>query len=365
MRSDPDNPRSPVPVLALFLVAASCTRASAPLPPGLLVRGRAADASTLLGTLAGWSGTPLANAAGAARATLGRCPDRFSLRQEGNAPASLDCADDPALSALPEGHALAFALPEAGPGRLVGWVDLGSSTVAEGTLDDPDTSGAWGLVLPSEDGPGPLRLSDEGELFHARDRASRLSGLSDLVASGGQGDSMFGLRSDLFAGAILDGTWEFAIYLPAEDGKLPRAALSVGVRDEEVARRAFHAWLEKVQRTWNIKLTTGIPGLEGCFQDYNTLPDLAPCAAIADHAITVGWNRASLDHALAHPAGTPVEGALARLEMARLPEADRLLSLAFAPDEAPPRIPYPWSRVQLQARQVEDSLRVRLELSAP
>lgn len=348
------------------LLSVACARGPEPLPPGLLLQGEVGAARAVLDALQGFEGTPIASAAAAHEARLSACNQIFSWKQPTDQPqadALLRCQPDPALDALPQGHPLAFALPERGPGRLVGWVELTPTLAVAATLDRPVEAGAWGLLLPGEDSPGPLTLSDQDELVHVRARAARVAALSDLVQQGGQGDAMFGLKSGLFAGAVLDGTWEFAAWLPAAGEQLPRAALSVGVRDEGLARAALRGWLEQLERTWNISLTTGIPDLEGCFRALNTLPGLAPCGAIRDNALVVGWNEESLRHALLRPAiPTPVESALARVAMARFPEADRQISLAFAPDEPPPQLRYPWSALELRARRDADALHLRVEL---
>lgn len=347
------------PLTACLLVA--CGGGPEPLPPGLLLAGEVGAARAVLAEIERWQGTAAASAARAAGASISGCQGRFStIRSEGGE-TSTTCEDRPELASLPRGHALAFALPEGGPGRLVGWIEPGPSLKAEAELQNPTEAGAWGLLLPAEEGPGPLRLSGEGELLHLRSRAARVGGLSELVESGGQGDSMFGLKSDLFAGAILDGTFELAIYLPQREMDLPLAALRVGVRDEGVAKAAFDAWIRQIERTWSIALNREVPGLYGCFREMNMLPELAPCAVIADGAVTVGWNQASLEHALSGAAGTPVDGGLLRVQMAAFPEADRLISLAFAPAEPPPQVPYPWAGLELRARREADALKLSLE----
>lgn len=340
----------------------ACEPAQPTLPEGLLIQGEAEAARAVLAQLQGLEGTPAAATAATLTASLQGCEATFSLiRPPGAESSAPRCAADPALAGLPQGHPLAFALPAAAPGRLVGHVEPGPTLKIEATLRDPVEAGAWGLLLPSAQSPGPLVLNDERELVHLRARAARVSALSELVEQGGQGDAMFGLKSALFAGAVLDGTWEFAAWLPPEGEQLPLAALAVGVRDEGLALSALEGWVEQLESTWNIALSRDAADLVGCFRALNTLPGLAPCGAIRDGALLVGWNEQSLRHALARPAGTPVESALGRVALERFPEADRLLSLAFAPEEPPPTARYPWRSLTLSATRGEDALDLHLE----
>ena len=88
--------------------------------------------------------------------------------------------------------------------------------------------GAHALLLPGDESPGPDVLSGSQRLFHARARPEGGLDFASLVPEGSQADRMFLLKSELFAGAVLDGTWEAAIYLPEDGEPTPRAALALG-----------------------------------------------------------------------------------------------------------------------------------------
>lgn len=341
------------------LLLAGCHPREPELPAGALLAGDSAAAGRLLQQLSGWEGTRVAGWASSRAEQIGGCAEQFTWISDGNE--RLDCEPLSALSRWSAGHPLVFALPAGPPGRLVGWIDPGATTTLGADLLNPEEVGIWGLLLPDERSPGPFVLSDERALVHGRIRAARVAALASLVESGGQGDAMFGLKSELFTNSVLDGTWEFAIYVPSGDALLPEVALAVGVRSEELARAALDGYIGQVEETWSTAFTRGIPGLEGCFENVNMLPELAPCGAIADSTLVVGWNRHSLEHARSAAAGTPVEGGLVQVDMGLFPEADRLLSLAFAPNEPAPVVPYPWSKLTLRLNRDDAGLHLALE----
>lgn len=357
----PVSPPRPAGRAAVLALLCACAPEEPELPPGLLVSGEVGAARGVLETLKSWEGVRIAGWASRAEAEIVRCEQRFSLIHN-EAGATVACRDLPDLAGLPQGHLLAFALPEAGPGRLVGWVEPGATLRAEAVLRDPASAGAWDLLLPHADPPGPWRLSGEQALVRLRGRSTRPGAISELASAGGQADTMFGLKSDLFAGAILDGTWEFAIYLPEEGMKLPRVALAVGVRSESLARSALDQYTRQIEQTWNTRLTRALPGLEGCFLEMNMLPDLAPCAFIANGILGVGWNQRSLEHARSGGGDEPLDGAVLRVAMDLFPQADAALSAVYAPGEPAPTVSYPWRQVELRARRVDRDLQVSLEL---
>ena len=352
---------TPLAALAGLSLWVGCKEAPPELPPGAVLAGDVAAANRLFSQLKRWEGTKASGWADQRLAQLADCAGQFSWIAAEGQPDALRCEALPDLARWSAGHPLVFALPAAAPGRLVGWIDPGETLRLGAELLNAEEDGIWGLLLPHEQAPGPFVLSDERALVHGRIRAARIAALPELVESGGQGDAMFGLKSELFTNSILDGTWEIAVYVPEGEHMLPEVALAVGVRSEELARAALHAYIDQVEATWKITFTDGIPGIEGCFEQVNMLPGLAPCGAIDDGVITLGWNRQSLDRARSGPPGAAVDGAVVRVSMDRFPEADRLLSLAFAPDAAPPQVPYPWSTLELQLRRDDAGVHLSAE----
>src|SRR5262249_62039452 len=164
--------------------------------------------------------------------------------------------------------------------------------------------------------------------------------LPALVASGGQGEALFALKSRLFGAAILDGTWELALYLPGEGEPLPRAALALGTRERAAAAAATGAFLDEIEARWPVRRAPfSIGAFEGaCLPELRLLPGLAPCFVATESALVVGWNAASVRKALDGSAAdlSPAGGLVA--EPARLPPADALLP-APLPPPAPARPP--------------------------
>ena len=206
---------------ALGLAACAEHPAAAPQePPGALLVARTADLERLLGQLAWLEGTPLARRIEAVRAALPACPV-----VESHAPdrsfeqllRRLECR--PADSALEELHrergddALAFVWPLEPGLRLRGWLMLDERGGVELDLRVPREAvrGAQALLSPGDEPPGPGVLSGSQRLFHARARPEGGLDFASLVPEGSQADRMFRLKSELFAGTVLDGTWEAAI----------------------------------------------------------------------------------------------------------------------------------------------------------
>lgn len=349
------------PWLLLALTATACARPQPELPEGALLSGEVEAGRAFFAGLQGWEDTRLSAHAVQVLAKLKDCGDRFTLRLPEEGEPSVTCEEVANFEHFSQGHPLVFALARAPVGRLLGWIEPGQTLRIEATLADPEEVGPWGALLPSRQEPGPAVLSDEQAVLHGRVRAARLAGLTELVESGGQGDSMFGLKSELFTNSVLDGTWEFAVYLPGGEAKLPRVALAVGVRSEDLARAALDAYIAKIEKTWKVSMNRNVEGALGCFDAVNMLPDLAPCGAIERGVLLLAWNRASLEHARG-PAPTAATGSFVRVNLGLFPEADKLISLNFAPTMPPPAVKYPWSAVVVHAS--HDDLGVHLSLEA-
>jgi hypothetical protein len=232
--------------------------------------------------------------------------------------------------------------------------------------------GAQALLLPGDEPPGPGILSGSQRLFHARARPEGGLDFASLVPEGSQADRMFRLKSQLFAGTVLDGTWEAAIYLPAEGEPTPRAALALGFAQRALAVAAVERFIADLRSTWPVHRSFfALREAEGaCLLDLAILPGLAPCYVATDRALVLGWNPASLRKALDGPsvgaslAGPESAGGLV-LELARFAEADARLARAAGEQPVPhaaQAAASPWRRLRAQARREGDRVLVRVHL---
>jgi hypothetical protein len=329
------------------------------LPQGAFLAGDARALVHILAAAEGLPGTSLARAAETWRTRLAACAGFVAQAPRASSEDLLDAIECRDPVSLPESVArlradadLVLVFPLGERGRLAASVRLGpdGSVGLDGRLTLPD-AGALALLLPSStESPGPPVLSSSATLVHARVRADA-SGLASLVAEGSDADRMFRLRSELFAGALLDGTWELAVYLPRPGRLMPPAALGLGVRSTSAAAAAMEKLVGELQATWPVHRTPfSIAGRDGgCLLDLRVLPELAPCFVLAGEQIVVGWNPESLQVALAEGHDTSIDAADGwTLHLDRLAEADELLRAASAPHAPATRFDYGWSTLQVQ-----------------
>jgi hypothetical protein len=360
-------------LLALALGAGACAReATAPAtwPPGALLVGRSSALASLAERLERIEGTPLAREAAAWREALPGCEvvevqapqaSLASLR------AGLRCADASGPLAVVHRdrgeHALAFAWP-IGDERVTGHLDL----LPDGDLDlrfevpGGAFAGPRALLRPGAAEPGPAVLGGDDALLHARLRPEGGIDLPALLAQGSQADQLFALRSRLFSAAILDGTWELALYLPAENERLPRAALALGIRHAEAARAAADRFLDEIETHWPLRRTPFALGdaRGACLPELRVLPGLAPCYVATDRALVVGWSETSLRKALDGSApALPESGGLVA-DLARLPAADARLA---APELPVGTSVWPWRRLVAEPRHAGPSVGLHLTLA--
>ena len=97
-----------------------------------------------------------------------------------------------------------------------------------------------------------------GTLVHARLRPAGGLNIARLVPHGSQGDQLFRLKSELFSGVVLDGTWEVAVYLPEQGSIVPPSALAVGYRVREAALAAAEAISTRARNWWAYELSGSI-----------------------------------------------------------------------------------------------------------
>jgi hypothetical protein len=368
--------RAPCAALALALACAACSNpaGTAPAEPaGAALVARRAPLAALLGGLARLEGTPLGRRARSLSAALPDCAELEAAAPAGDARALLDaprCGSDAApLAALraARGDAdLAFVWPLAPGLALRGTLRVRPTGDVEAALELPRAAarGARGLLVPGETAAGPAALSAEEQLLHARVRPAGGLDLAALVPPGGQGDRLFRLRSELFRGLVLDGTWEAALYLPGPGESVLRAAVAVGFTQREAAVAAAEAFVEELSRTWPVRRSFfAHAGAQGaCLLDLSILPGFAPCYVATARALVLGYNPASVRRALdgAPPAAAGEAGALF-VDLARFAEADARLGAA-APSLAGE---LPWRELRAEGRAEGELVRVRVLLAIP
>jgi hypothetical protein len=359
------------------LLPASCgehPRPAAGWPPGLLVVGRTEALARLLARLERLEPTPLARGAREIRRALPACDtvearsasgDLAELRQ------GLACrsngSDFDRLDRERGDRDLAFVWRADGGAPVRGTLSIGPRGDLELAASLPRSSfaGARSLLQPGVAAAGPSVLSGADSLIHVRLRPEGGLAIADLVAGGSQADLLFRLKSELFAGSVLEGTWEAAVYVPEPPGSMPRAALALGVVRREAAVAAMEAFVRELRAAWPVHRSFFAVGeaAGACLLDLNVLPELAPCYVATDRALVVAWNPASLRKALeGEPANTVVEAAGATVDFERIAEVDAELAVRVAPESERILPEYPWRRLEAQGRRVGDEVQVRLRL---
>ena len=372
---------------ALFALAALavCGRSKPSEPPGAWWAGRTSAVRDVLGQLAELEGTPIARTARALADSLPDCESVGVHVPDGDASKLAEgarclAADDPIEEIRRASQAdLVFALASGDAPLLRGTlrIEHGALALDLRWLGAPDR-GALSLLVPGAAPAGPDRLASTGRLVSLRVRPRAGIDLAALVPAGSQADRLFRLKSSLFASAVLDGTWEGAVYLPERAGGMPGVALALGFSLREPAVSAVEHFIADLQETWPVhREALSLPaGAGACLPDLNVLPELAPCYVATDDALVVGWNPVSLAHALqasrsepkaseAHEEGAAISDEPGRLDidLALIQHADQLLSRAL-PD-APAPLRWPWARVLASGGERDGALALRVMLLPP
>jgi hypothetical protein len=366
--------------------------------PGAWWAGRGAAAREFLAQIEELDGTPLARRARELSAALPECewvgvhaPDGDLAKLAEN-PRCLGEDDPLERIRRASGSDLVFAVPNPNGAALRGALRFENGAL---TLDlrwpDPPAEGVLRLLVPGDAPAGPDRLASSGRLVQLRVRPRAGLDLAALVPEGSQADRLFRLKSGIFASAVLDGTWEGAVYLPERAGGMPGIAVALGFSIRSAAVAAMEHFIADLQQTWPVhRRELRVPAGDGaCLPDLNVLPDLAPCYVATADSLVVGWNAASLARALAQTQGReaaaqrgeaerrsvggaersvgPREGggapdAPARLELdlALIQRADDLLARAFPGSQPPLR--WPWSRVLASGGEEDGALALRVTL---
>jgi len=346
-------------------------------PSGAVLLANTRSLDRLLGRVAELEGTPLARQAERIRARLPDCPTvegRAESGQISDVWTSLHCASEsPDLVALEQarnGWDLAVSVPVAGD-HWLGTLSINPSGDVEIEIHLPRSAGEGlaSLALPGDEAAGAVELSESDTLVHARVRPQGGLDLASLIPSDSQGARLFRLKSELFAGIVLDGVWEVAIYLPEEGDPMPRTALALNFSHRSAAIAAMEDFIGDLRESWPVARTFFRLGeAEGaCLLDLAIMPSLAPCYVATERALVVGWNPASLRKALD---GRSVErdglgdvsGAIIHLD--RFAKADRILSSALSIKTRPNSAQYPWRRITAKGTRDPSGFRLQLRFES-
>ena len=346
-------------------------------PSGAVLLANTRSLDRLLGRVALLEGTPLARQAERIRARLPDCPTvegRAESGQISDVWTSLHCASEsPDLVALEQarnGWDLAVSVPVAGD-HWLGTLSINPSGDVEIELHLPRAAGEGlaSLALPGEEAAGAVELSESDTLIHARVRPQGGLDLASLTPSDSQGARLFRLKSELFAGVVLDGVWEVAIYLPEEGDPMPRTALALNFSHRSAAVAAMEDFIGDLRESWPVARTFFRLGeAEGaCLLDLAIMPSLAPCYVATERALVVGWNPASLRKALDGRSGErdglgDFSGAIIHLD--RFANADRILSSALSIKTRPHSTRYPWRRITAKGTRDPSGFRLQFRFES-
>jgi hypothetical protein len=362
--------------VGLALVACSPGASQDPWPKGAVIAGRSAALAILLEQIQSLEGTPLAREASAVARRLSGCESiegQDAAGDLGAAARSIDCAS--AAGAFSAVHAwrgqrdLAFAVPLESGGRIRGALSVSPAGDVDVEISlPPDAFGGAGrLLLPGTRPVGPGVLNGDERLVHLRLRPDAGIDLASLVPSDSQAAQLFRLKSGLFQGLVLDGTWEAALYVPEPGRPMPRSALALGFSSRRAAQIAMDTFLSEIEATWSLRRTPfSAAGASGsCLLDLRLLPDLAPCYVATDRALVIGWNAASVRKAVeGSPGEAGASAGVASAELALFADADARLSALAGGGLAAASIQWPWRRVVADGAREGKDVRIRLHLES-
>jgi hypothetical protein len=364
-------------LLAAALLAGCARQPSG--PDGAWWAGTAPEVRTLLGQLRQLEGTPLAKLAEQLEGALPDCAVFGAQAPDGDAKRLAEgvrclAAGDPLEQARRAANAdVAFVLPGSERAPLHGALRFEAGTLAADLhWASPHAEGVLGLLLPGDEPVGADRLASSGRIVHLRVRPLGGIDLAALLPEDSQGVSLFGLqrglRSGLLASAVLDGTWEGAVYAPEQHSGMPGVAFALGFRLRDAASAAARQLVDDLQRAWPVHRSEFAhdAGSGACLLDLNVLPELAPCYVVTENAILLGWNPRSLERALGGNVARAVpareEAGRLDVDLALMRRADEILNRHVAAPGRRSALPWPWTRLLGSGGVERGSLVVRLTL---
>jgi len=363
-------------LVALGTAACSETARHTEWPGGAVLVARTESLRDLMADLTQLTGTPLARAAGARVAHLPDCEIVQAHAPSGHLSELFDglsCRGAPGVFDVVDrargDHDLLIALPAAEGSRvhIAARVEAERVEFTVGWPGAPE-EGALSLLLPGDESAGPGELARAGRLAHIRVRPASGLDLAGLVPADSQADRLFGLRSGLFAGVALDGTWEAAVYLPEPGHSVPRSALALGFNVRSVALAAIEHFVERIATTWSVRRSAFSHGSASgaCLLEMNVLPELAPCYVATERALVIGWNAESVAAALPgrdeNSPSAPDAGAVAELDLALFAEADNILGQRFGTETAAGFSALPWRHLVAQGGRENGALQIEIAL---
>jgi hypothetical protein len=338
-------------MLVLLLAACSAPVDEDPPPAeGFLVVDAARG--NLTRCLAAFPESPASATAAAWAAAPCTGPRSAAWTAEGLQPAAC-AAPSAAVEAWRKDAAVAFAMPSGEAGRLAGRL---TPTPAGGfhlevRAPMPPEGSPLRLAVPAATPRAAALLSDEGAAMHARMTTAGGIDIASMVPPDSQGAQLFGLKSSLLSGAVLDGSWEIAVYAPKEGGVMPRIALGLGVRGL-TADAALDTFMEQLRAQWSVHrapITAGDWKGE-CVSGLKVMPDFEPCYLRKDDALVIGWNRSAAELGAAPAARAVNAPSGVSFDFAALAAADAVFARAEDPRWLVPPIDYPLGRIDLTVR---------------
>jgi hypothetical protein len=367
-------------LVAVAVVSCSAPTAEQALPAGPYFSADGVALHRLLGRLEALKPARIGEAAALTRVRTARCTEVWSRPSDPDLSTLLDgleCRNTSALpvaiAALREKADFVFSTPHGPDGHLIVTSDIAEDGTIDAHLQVPTAPGAglWSLLVPAADDQ-PATLASQSALLHTRTRAVGGLAVADMVPPGSQGDRMFGLRNSLFAGALLDGRIELALYSPQPGQAIPQVALALGVSLPTAASKAMSGYVSYLESVWPVhRSPLRIGSATGaCLADLNTAPDLAPCYVATDDALVVGWNAASLKTALArgnadlNRSKQGPRGGELTVHFDRIAAAEATLAESWGGLPATPQGGYPWNSLTATSTATHMGVEFLLRLQA-
>ncbi len=363
--------------VCVALLAGRCPESesdTAKLPEGVVLLARTAAVKRALEHFMQIEQTPLARWAAGLHQSLPTCPLIEGHAATGSLAdlwPTLTCAR--AATGLDKSlgeHDIAFASVRESQ-QVLGLVDVvpDGGMAVDVSVPRSFSEGRFGLLLPDSKSAGASVLNGDGTLLHSRIRPSAGLDLASLVSAGSQGAQMFRLKSELFAGVVLDGSVEIAVYLPESGARMPLVALALGFQYRGAAITAMDAFVGELERTWPVARSPfRIGEAEGaCLLELRLLPELAPCYVATEEALILGWNPGSLRKSLSGATDSLADlgefGGMT-IDLARFGQADQILSRAFTGPGEPFSVGFPWQRLVATGKPDRNGFRVQVQLQS-